>query len=224
MKKPSCSSKGTAVIQTSVPSSAEHSHPVSIITKGTLITRDLDLLGELARRNLCSVAISLPTMKRQLKRVMEPRVPSAGARLGAIEELVGAGVPVSVLIAPLIPALNDDEIERVLEAAANAGADGAAYIFLRLPHEVKDIFREWLQTHYPDRAARVMGLVREASGGQDYDHRFGLRQTGRGPYAELLGKRFRKACRRFGLESEGRQAQLDCCRFDPPGQQQLGLF
>ena len=201
-----------------------HSHPVSIITKGTLITRDLDLLGELARRNLCSVAISLPTMKRQLKRVMEPRVPSAEARLGVIEKLVGAGVPVSVLLAPLIPALNDDEIERVLEAAANAGAGEAAYIFLRLPHEVKDIFREWLQTHYPDRAARVMGLVREASGGQDYDHRFGLRQTGRGPYAELLGKRFRTACRRFGLESEGRQAQLDCSRFDPPGQLQLGLF
>ena len=202
----------------------EHSHPVSIITKGTLITRDLDLLGELARRNLCSVAISLPTMKRQLKRVMEPRVPSAEARLGAIERLVGAGVPVSVLLAPLIPALNDDEIERVLEAAANAGAGEAAYIFLRLPHEVKDIFREWLQTHYPDRAARVMGLVREASGGQDYDHRFGLRQTGRGPYAELLGKRFHAACRRFGLDSGSRQAKLDCSRFDPPGQLQLGLF
>ena len=201
-----------------------HSHPVSIITKGTLITRDLDLLGELARRNLCSVAISLPTMKRQLKRVMEPRVPSAGARLGAIEQLVGAGVPVSVLLAPVIPALNDDEIERVLEAAANAGASEAAYIFLRLPHEVKDIFREWLQTHYPDRAARVMGLVREASGGQDYDHRFGLRQTGRGPYAELLGRRFQAACRRFGLDSSGRQARLDCSRFDPPGQHQLGLF
>jgi DNA repair photolyase len=201
-----------------------HSHPVSIITKGTLITRDLDLLGELARHNLCSVAISLPTMQRQLKRVMEPRVPSAGARLGAIEKLVGADVPVSVLLAPLIPALNDDEIERVLEAAANAGASEAAYIFLRLPHEVKDIFREWLQIHFPDRAARVMALVREASGGRDYDHRFGLRQTGRGPYADLLGKRFHAACRRFGLDSGGRQAKLDCSRFDPPGQHQLGLF
>ena len=201
-----------------------HSHPVSIITKGTLITRDLDLLGELAGQNLCSVAISLPTMKRRLKRVMEPRVPSAGARLGTIERLVGAGVPVSVLVAPLIPALNDDEIERVLEAAATAGASEAAYIFLRLPHEVKDIFREWLQTHFPDRSARVMGLVREARGGRDYDNRFGLRQTGSGHYAELLGKRFRAACRRFGLESGGRQTSLDCGRFDPPGQQQLGLF
>ena len=201
-----------------------HSHPVSIITKGTLITRDLDLLGELARQKLCSVAISLPTMKRSLKRVMEPRVPSAEARLRAVERLAAADVPVSVLLAPLIPAINDDEIESVLEAAANAGASEAAYIFLRLPHEVKDIFTEWLQTHFPDRSARVMGLVREAGGGRDYDSRFGLRQTGRGPYADLLGKRFRAACRRFALDSGGGQRRLDCSRFDPPGQQQLGLF
>jgi DNA repair photolyase len=201
-----------------------HSHPVSIITKGTLITRDLDLLGELARQELCSVAISLPTMKRELKRVMEPRVPSAEARLRTIERLADAGVPVSVLLAPLIPALNDDEIEGVLEAAANAGAGEAAYVFLRLPHEVKEIFREWLQTHFPDRSARVMALVREAHGGRDYDNRFALRQTGRGPYAELLGTRFRAACRRYGLDSRGRQTSFDCSRFDPPGQQQLGLF
>ena len=202
----------------------EHSHPVSIITKGTLITRDLDLLGELARRRLCSVAISVPTMKKDLKRVMEPRVPSAEARLRAMEQLVAAAVPVSVLLAPIIPALNDDEIERVLEAAANAGAGSAAYIFLRLPNEVKDLFKEWLHTHFPDRAARIMGLVREAGGGRDYDNRFGIRQTGRGPYADLLGKRFHTACRRFGLESGSRETQLDCSRFDPPGQQQLGLF
>ena len=201
-----------------------HSHPVSIITKGTLITRDLDLLGDLARRKLCSVAISLPTMKRDLKRVMEPRVPSADARLKAMEQLAAAGVPVSVLVAPVIPALNDDEIEQVLEAAANAGASEAAYIFLRLPHEVKEIFTEWLQLHFADRAARVMGLVREASGGRDYDNRFGIRQTGRGPYADMLGKRFRAACRRFGLETGQRGTTLDCSRFDPPGQQQLGLF
>ena len=202
----------------------EHSHPVSIITKGALITRDLDLLGELARRKLCSVAISLPTMKRDLKRVMEPRVPSADARLRAMEQLAAAGIPVSVLFAPVIPALNDDEIEQVLEAAANAGACEAAYIFLRLPHEVKDIFTEWLQVHFPDRAARVMGLVREAGGGRDYDNRFGIRQTGRGPYADMLGKRLRAACRRFGLETGRRETRLDCSRFEPPGQQQLGLF
>ena len=201
-----------------------HSHPVSLITKGTLITRDLDLLTELARRNLCSVAISLPTLKRDLKRVMEPRVPSADARLRAMQQLAGAGVPVSVLFAPVIPALNDDEIEQVLAAAANAGAREAAWIFLRLPHEVKTIFTEWLQVHFPDRAARVMGLVREASGGRDYDNRFGIRQTGRGPYADMLGKRFRAACRRYGLETGRRGSALDCSRFDPPGQQQLGLF
>jgi DNA repair photolyase len=201
-----------------------HSHPVSLITKGALITRDLDLLAELARRNLCSVAISLPTLKRDLKRVMEPRVPSADSRLRAMEQLAGAGIPVSVLFAPVIPALNDDEIEQVLEAAASAGAREAAYIFLRLPHEVKGIFSEWLQVHFPDRAARVMGLVREASGGRDYDNRFGVRQTGRGPYADMLGKRFRTACRRFGLATGRRESTLDCSRFDPPGQQQLGLF
>ena len=201
-----------------------HSHPVSIITKSTLITRDLDLLEDLARRKLCSVAMSLPTMKRDLKRVMEPRVPSADARLRAMEQLTRAGIPVSVLFAPVIPALNDDEIETVLEAAAAAGATEAAYIFLRLPHEVKDIFTEWLQVHFPDRAARVMGLVREASGGRDYDNRYGVRQTGRGPYADMLGKRFAAACRRFGLSTGPREPALDCSRFDPPGQQQLGLF
>jgi DNA repair photolyase len=201
-----------------------HSHPVSIITKGTLISRDLDLLGELAARNLCSVAISLPTMKRDLKRVMEPRVPSADARLKTMQQLTAAGIPVSVLVAPVIPALNDEEIEQVLEAAANAGAGEAAYIFLRLPHEVKAIFTEWLQLHFPDRAARVMGLVREASGGRDYDNRFGIRQTGRGPYADMIGKRFRAACRRAGLATGRRETTLDCSRFDPPGQQQLGLF
>ena len=142
----------------------------------------------------------------------------------AVERLAAADVPVSVLLAPLIPAINDDEIESVLEAAANAGASEAAYIFLRLPHEVKDIFTEWLQTHFPDRSARVMGLVREAGGGRAYDSRFGLRQTGRGPYADLLGKRFRAACRRFALDTGGGQTRLDCSRFDPPGQQQLGLF
>ncbi len=202
----------------------KHSHPVSIITKGTLVTRDLDLLEGLARRKLCSVAISLPTMKRELKRVMEPRVPSADARLRAMQQLASAGVPVAVLVAPVIPALNDDEIEQVLEAAGDAGAREAAYIFLRLPHEVKDIFTEWLQVHFPDRAARVMALVREASGGRDYDNRFGIRQTGRGPYADMLGKRFRAACRRFGLETGRQEPKLDCSQFDPPGQQQLGLF
>ena len=202
----------------------EHAHPVNVITKGTLVTRDLDLLSDLASRRLCSVAISLPTMKRSLKRVMEPRVPSAEARLEAIERLSAAGVPVSVLYAPVIPAINDDEIEQVLEAAAGSGATQAAYIFLRLPHEVKELFSEWLDAHFPERAQRVMSLVRQAGGGRDYDNRFGIRQTGRGPYAEMLGTRFRAACKRLNLNQQRYQRTLDCTLFSPPGQRQLGLF
>jgi len=201
----------------------QYSHPVNLITKGGLITRDLDLLERLASRNLCSVAISLPTMDTGLKRIMEPRVPSAEVRLKAITALTDAGVPTSVLMAPLIPAINDAEIEAVLAAAARAGASHAHYIFLRLPHEVRDLFIEWLETHFPDRAKRVMGLVREASGGRDYDNRFGLRQTGRGAYADMLGKRFNGACRRHGLTPDRYQQGLICNQFERPGQQQLGL-
>lgn len=201
----------------------EHSHPVSIITKSNLVTRDLDLFEALADRGLCSVAISIPTISRDLKRIMEPRVPSAEARLLAMRQLADIGVPVSVLYAPLIPAINDGEMEQVLEAAASAGASQATYIFLRLPHEVKDLFREWLATHFPERAEHVMSLVRQASGGRDYDNRFGHRQTGRGPYADMLGKRFRAACRRFNLSRDRYQHKLDCSRFEAPGQQQLGL-
>lgn len=201
-----------------------HSHPVSVITKSNLIVRDLDLYERLAQRGLCSVAISIPTMDPALKRLMEPRIPSAGARLAAMSELAGVGVPVSLLFAPLIPALNDNEIESVLEAAAEAGATQAAYIFLRLPHEVRDLFVEWLEAHFPDRAGHVMSLVRQAGGGRDYDNRFGIRQTGRGPYAEMLGKRFHAACAKHGLDRGRYQQSLDCTRFDPPGQKQLGLF
>ena len=155
---------------------------------------------------------------------MEPRVPSAEARLEAISRLVAAGVPVSVLFAPVIPAINDDEIEQVLQVTAEAGATHAAYIFLRLPHEVRDLFGEWLDTHFPERAQRVMSLIRQASGGRDYDNRFGFRQTGRGPYAEMLGKRFRAACKRLKMDRNRYQHSLDCSLFVPPGQQQLGLF
>ena len=201
----------------------KHRHPVSIITKGSLILRDLDILADLASQNLCSVAVSVPTLNDDLKRIMEPRVPSATSRLAAIEGLAEAGVPTSLLMAPLIPAVNDAEIEQVLEAGSNAGASHAAYIFLRLPHEVKDLFVEWLETHFPDRADHVMSLVRQASGGRDYDNRFGVRQTGRGAYADMLGARFRAACRRFGLAAGRYQQGLDCSRFDRPGQRQLGL-
>ena len=201
----------------------EHRHPVNLITKSHLVTRDLDLLAEMAEQNLCSVAISLPTLDNELKRVMEPRVPSATARLKALELLASYDIPTSVLMAPLIPAINDHEIEAVLDAVANAGARQAHYIFLRLPHELKELFVEWLQLHFPDRAKRVMSLVREAGGGKVYEARFGRRQTGRGAYAELLGRRFRSSCRRLGLEASEYQQSLDCTLFLRPGQQQLGL-
>jgi DNA repair photolyase len=201
----------------------KHEHPVNLITKGNLITRDIDLLSWLAERKLCSVAVSLPTMDADLKRIMEPRVPSAQSRLKAIEALVQQGIPTSVLVAPVIPAINDAEIEAIIEAVADAGAHQASYIFLRLPHEVKDLFQEWLQVHFPERARHVMSLIRQASGGADYDNRFGIRQRGRGPYADMLGSRFRAACKRFNLSSDRYQQKLDCQRFLRPGGQQLGL-
>lgn len=200
-----------------------HGHPVNLITKGTLITRDIDLLSELAARQLCSVAISVPTMDGTLKRIMEPRVPSAESRLKAITTLSTAGVPTSALVAPIIPAINDTEIERILEAVSDAGAVAASYIFLRLPHEVKTLFIEWLDVHFPDRAEHVMSLVRQASGGLDYDSRFGIRQRGRGAYAAMLGTRFRAACKRYGLQQDRYQQALDCRQFEPPGQRQLGF-
>jgi len=201
----------------------EHRHPVNIITKGVLVCRDIDMLSELAAARLCTVAVSLPTLDPELKRIMEPRVPSAPARLSAIEELNSAGVPTSVLVAPVIPAINDAEIERILESSASAGARQAHYIFLRLPHELKALFKEWLVTHFPDRSERVMSLIRQASGGREYDNRFGIRQTGRGPYAEMLAARFNTASRRYGLDSDSYQSELDCSLFSPPGVQQLGL-
>jgi DNA repair photolyase len=201
----------------------EYRHPVNIITKSNLIARDLDLLTDLAADNLCSVAISIPTMNDDLKRLMEPRVPSATSRLRAMQLLSENGVPTSALLAPIIPAINDSEIESILEAVAAAGAHQAHYIFLRLPHELLDIFSEWLGTHFPDRKDHVLSLVRQASGGRPYDARFGVRQTGRGAYADMLASRFSVASRKLGLEPDSYQHSLDCKRFSRPGQQQLGL-
>lgn len=203
----------------------QYRHPVSIISKGVLMRRDLDLLGELAGLDLCSIAISIPTMDDGLKRFLEPRVPAATARLKLIKSLSDAGIWVSLLLAPVIPAVNDREIETILEHAAAAGVTHAAYVFLRLPNELKVIFSEWLAMHMPDRAEHVLSLVRQASGGRDYDNRFGVRQRGRGAYAEMIGQRFRKACRRFGVLTERRDytQALDCKQFQRPGQQQLAL-
>jgi DNA repair photolyase len=215
--------KSTRVTRSLLEVFKRHEHPVNLITKGTLVTRDIDLLSWLAERKLCSVAISMPTLDVKLKRIMEPRVPSADARLHAIKALSSNGIPTSVLVAPIIPAINDAEIERILEVVAAAGARHAHYIFLRLPHEVKGLFDAWLRTHFPQRADHVMSLVRQASGGKEYDHRFGVRQRGRGPYADMLGRRFQAACQRFGLGGERYQEKLDCERFIRPGPQQLGL-
>ncbi|MFQ5609084.1 MAG: PA0069 family radical SAM protein [Woeseiaceae bacterium] len=215
--------KTTLVTRELLECFARHRHPVNLITKGTLIERDIDLLTELASFNLCSVAISIPTVDRPLKRIMEPRVPSAGARLAVIRKLADRNIPVSVLVAPLIPAINDHEIEQIIEVSAAAGARQAYYIFLRLPLEVRDVFVEWLETHFPDRASHVMNLVRESSGGKNYDAGFGVRQRGRGPYADMLADRFKSACRRHDLAHERYQQTLDCSLFEPPGQKQLSL-
>ena len=201
-------------------------HPVSVITKSALVLRDLDLLTEMARQGLTSVAVSVTTLDSELKRVMEPRAASPQARLRTLAALSAAGIPTTVMAAPMIPALNDQELEAILEAAATAGARWAGYVLVRLPYEIKDLFREWLAEHYPDRAAHVMSLIRDMRGGRDNDPRFGMRMRGIGPYAQLLSNRFRLACRRFKLNSEPR-TPLDTTLFQPPGpsgaQLQLGL-
>jgi DNA repair photolyase len=177
-----------------------------------LILRDLDLLAALAARQLCSVAVSLTTLEAGLKRVLEPRAAAPRARLRVITELAAAGVPVTVLLAPMIPAVNDHELEALLEAAAGAGASGAAFMMLRLPHELGELFEQWLGEHFPQRAARVLNLLREARGGRLNDPRFGHRMRGEGAYARLLAARFAVACRRLGL-ADGRGPELDCSRF-----------
>ena len=175
------------------------SHPFSAISKSTLITRDIDLLAPMAARNLARVAISITTLDRALARSMEPRAATPEKRLEAVRRLSDAGIPVIVMFAPVIPGLNDHELESVLERAAEAGAKGAGYVALRLPREIKDLFREWLETDQPDRAGRVMSLVRQMRGGKDYDAQWGSRMTGQGPLAQLIADRFRAAKKRYGL-------------------------
>jgi DNA repair photolyase len=191
----------------------EVQHPVTIVTKGTLILRDLDLLAELATRNLVSVNVSITTLDNDLKRRMEPRTAGPQQRLNMIEALAGRGVPTGVLAAPMIPGLNDYELEHILEEAAARGARSAGYVLLRLPHEVADLFAEWLLHHYPDRAQHVLSLVRQMRGGELDDPQFHSRQRGHGPFAAILAARFRKARRDCGLDGE---TALDTSRFVPP--------
>jgi DNA repair photolyase len=191
-------------------------HPVSITTKGALVLRDIDLLAEMARDRLASVAISVTTLDRDLKRALEPRTPDGEVRLKTMEKLAGAGIPVSLLLAPVIPALNDCEIETILQRAVDAGAVNAAYILLRLPLEVAPLFEEWLHTHYPLRAEHVMSLVRQCRDGKANDARFGHRMRGNGQFADLLSARFRIARKRLGLELRDYDAFLDCSQFSVP--------
>ena len=191
-------------------------HPVTIVTKGVLILRDLELLAELARLRLVSVMVSLTTLDPEVKRVMEPRAAAPQARLRMIRELTAAGIPTGVLVAPVIPLINDPEIEDLVAAAAQAGALRAGYVVLRLPHEIKDLFREWLAEHYPLRAAHVMSLINDLRGGRDYDSTFGTRMRGTGPFAELLRRRFQLARQRAGLDT-GRMPELTTTLFRPPG-------
>ncbi len=189
-------------------------HPVSIVTKSAGVLRDLDLLARMARRDLVRVYMSVTTLDAKLARVMEPRAATPARRLQAMAALAQAGVPVSVLAAPMIPALNDAELERILEAAKRHGASSAGYVLLRLPHELRDLVAEWLHRHYPERAARVLALVRETRGGKLYESRFGQRQTGTGEWAGLLRQRFALACRRLGLPPREAHAQLTTRHFD----------
>jgi DNA repair photolyase len=190
---------------------AELEHPVSVVTKSNLILRDLDILAPMAAKQLASVFVSITTLDPVLARRLEPRAPSPERRLSAVRQLSEAGVPVGVLASPMIPALNDAELERILETSRASGARWARYLLVRLPHELKDLFAEWLDAEYPERATHVMNLIRETRRGRLNDPRFGTRMRGEGRYAELLERRFDVACRRWGFDQ--RPFELDVSRF-----------
>jgi DNA repair photolyase len=199
-------------------------HPVGIVTKSALVLRDIDILARMARRNLVKVALSVTSLDGKLARVMEPRAATPTRRLDAVRRLSEAGIPTSVMVAPVIPAINDMEIERILDAAAAAGAKEAGYVLLRLPLEVRDLFREWVTENFPDRARHVFKLIRDMRGGKDYDAKWGERMTGSGPIAWMIGRRFEAACERLGLNR--RKLKLTTEHFAPTRKrpQQLSLL
>ncbi|WP_312145607.1 PA0069 family radical SAM protein [Brevundimonas sp.] len=199
-------------------------HPFSIITKSVLIARDADILGPMGREGLASAFVSITTLDRGLARAMEPRASTPAKRLEAISRLAEAGCPVGVGFAPVIPGLNDHEMEAILEAAQKAGASSAMYVTLRLPLEIKDLFREWLADARPERAARVMSLIRQTRGGKDYDPDWAQRMKGTGPVADLIAARFKAAIKRYGLDAP--LTPLDVTRFRVPAEMrpQLELF
>lgn len=199
-------------------------HPVGIVTKSALVVRDLDILGPMAEKGLAKVALSITTLDAKLARLMEPRAATPSRRLDTLRRLSDAGVPTAVLVAPVIPAVTDAEMERILDAAAAAGASEAGYVMLRVPLEIRDLFREWLLTHFPDRYRHVLALLKELHGGREYDSTFGQRMTGTGPYAWTLARRFEIAVERLGLNR--RSTRLSTRHFTRPPQkgEQLSLF
>jgi len=200
------------------------SHPVGIVTKSALVVRDKDILVGMAERGLVKVAMSVTTLDRMVARKMEPRAATPSRRLEAIRELSAAGVPVAVMAAPIVPAVNDSEIERILQAAREAGATEAGFVLLRLPLELKELFRGWLATEFPDRAQRVINILRSMHGGKDYVSAFGVRQRGTGPYAEQIAARFRLAAQRLGLNERRLELRTDLFRRPVPRGGQLPLL
>jgi len=203
---------------------AEFNHPVAIVTKGTLIERDIDILAPMAARGLARVGISVTTLDPELSRRMEPRVPVPARRLATIRRLSDAGIPVRVMTSPLVPGLTDHELEALLAAGAEAGADAASWIMLRLPREVSELWQEWLAEHEPGRAERVMARLREMHGGRDYDPRWGHRMRGEGHYAEMIAQRFKAATKRLGLDITAPALRCDLFQVPPQAGDQLSLF
>jgi DNA repair photolyase len=203
---------------------SDAAHPVAIVTKGSLIERDIDILADMARRGLVRVGISLTTLDAKLSRLMEPRAPGPQRRLQMIRTLAGAGVPVRVMASPMVPALSDPELEAILQAGRDAGARSASWIMLRLPREVSPLMQDWLAQHYPDRAERIMGRLREMHGGKEYDAAWHRRMRGEGPYAEMVAQRFKVAVKRLGLTEKGKPMRCDL--FRPPQKEtaQMSLF
>jgi DNA repair photolyase len=199
-------------------------HPVGIVTKSALVLRDLDILARMAKRDLVRVAISVTTLDAKLARTMEPRASTPPRRLEALRQLVKAGVPASAMVAPVIPALNDSEIERILDAVAQTGVRHAGYVLLRLPLEVRDLFREWLMANFPDRYRHVFKLIRDMRGGKDYDSTFGSRMTGKGPIAWMIGRRFELACERLGFNAVSVKTTTEHFRPPQAASEQLSLF
>ncbi|SLN27200.1 Radical SAM superfamily protein [Roseivivax jejudonensis] len=199
-------------------------HPVGIVTKGTLIERDIDILAPMAAEGLVRVGLSVTTLDAQLARRLEPRAPAPARRLAAIGRLSAAGIPVRLMVSPVVPALTDPEMERIMEAGAAAGADAASWIMLRLPREVAPLWRDWLEEYYPDRAGRIMNRLREMHRGKDYDSAWHRRMRGEGPYAEVIGHRFKIAARRLGLDRPTAPLQAGLFRVPPQKGDQLALF